>query len=82
MVSASSSEKRPLTSVGVLWAGCVGGVVYKQRHLKNVKLSQRLIHGRLYAQGLVVATLLGVAAVENARNYVRRGQSDEILARA
>jgi hypothetical protein len=59
-------ESRPLQSLGALWATCIGGIVYQQRNM-NLKFSQRLIHGRLYAQALIISTILGCGAIKAAR---------------
>ncbi len=69
-------ENRPLQCLGVLWGGCVGGIVYQQRNM-NLKFSQRLIHGRLYAQALIISTILGCGAISALRGMLPGSESKQ-----
>ncbi|GMH42485.1 hypothetical protein BSKO_10404 [Bryopsis sp. KO-2023] len=55
-------EKNKLKSVGLGWATVLGGCVAYQ-WTKPIPLQMKLIHSRVYAQGVTLAALAGSALI-------------------
>eukprot|EP00475_Leptophrys_vorax_P032087 TRINITY_DN49190_c0_g1_i1.p2 TRINITY_DN49190_c0_g1~~TRINITY_DN49190_c0_g1_i1.p2 ORF type:complete len:102 (-),score=6.79 TRINITY_DN49190_c0_g1_i1:179-484(-) len=53
-----------IKAVGSLWASSVAGSILYNFRKPGEKMSVKLIHARLHAQGLTLAALVGAAAVE------------------
>ncbi|KAF5739879.1 hypothetical protein HS088_TW12G01090 [Tripterygium wilfordii] len=53
-----------LKTVGCLWLGGITGSIAYNWSKPGMKTSVRIIHARLHAQALTLASLVGAAAVE------------------